>query len=149
MPREYRHLTYEQRCQIYELMQQGIKQTEIAERVGVSQSTICRELAKGSGRKGFDCERAHKKALQRKSKASSGSRIIKPKVAAAILRLLIDKRFSPKKISKQLKEDLGISVSHETVYSYIRKDQRNGGCLHTYLPIGICVKRRNDWKKIK
>ena len=36
MPEGYHHLTYEERCQIYALMQSGLSQAAIARRLGVS-----------------------------------------------------------------------------------------------------------------
>src|ERR1700674_1946050 len=45
MPEGYLHLTYEQRCQIYALLQSGYSQAYIARQIGVDRSTISRELS--------------------------------------------------------------------------------------------------------
>ena len=40
MPEGYRHLTYEERCQIFALIQSGHSQAAIARQIGVNRSTI-------------------------------------------------------------------------------------------------------------
>ncbi len=45
----YKQLTYEQRCQIFVLKQEGGGQQAIANAIGVSQSTISRELKRNVG----------------------------------------------------------------------------------------------------
>src|SRR6202040_3245820 len=44
MPEGYLHLTYEQRCEIYALLQSGHSQAYVARQIGVDRSTISREL---------------------------------------------------------------------------------------------------------
>ena len=46
MPEGYLHLTCEQRCQIYPLLQSGHSQAHIARQIGVDPSTISRELVR-------------------------------------------------------------------------------------------------------
>jgi len=49
MPKGYRHLTYDKRCQIYALLKSGHAKTEIAELLGVHRSTITKELKRNTG----------------------------------------------------------------------------------------------------
>jgi IS30 family transposase len=49
----YNQLTYEQRCQIYALMKTGNSQSKIGSAIGVSQSTISRELQRNIRLKGY------------------------------------------------------------------------------------------------
>src|SRR5207344_2802851 len=53
MPEGYLHLTCEQRCQIYALLQSGHSQAHIARQIGVDPSTISRELVRNSGARGY------------------------------------------------------------------------------------------------
>ena len=53
MQKAYKHLTYEQRCQIYALKQQDFSQTLIAEAIGVEQCTISREFARNFRKTGL------------------------------------------------------------------------------------------------
>ena len=52
MPEGYLHLTCEQRCQIYALLQSGHSQAHIARKIGVVPSTISRELVRNTGARG-------------------------------------------------------------------------------------------------
>ena len=60
---KYHHLAIEERCQIYTLMSTGNTQKEIAKHLGVSTSTICRELKKIQGKKVTVISRLTKKLL--------------------------------------------------------------------------------------
>jgi IS30 family transposase len=46
----YKKLTSEQRSQIFAYLQDGIARKIICERIGISQSTLCRELKRNSGK---------------------------------------------------------------------------------------------------
>ena len=62
MPEGYLHLTCEQRCQIYALLQSGRSQAHIARQIGVDPSTISRELVRNTGARGYRFKQAHEKA---------------------------------------------------------------------------------------
>jgi IS30 family transposase len=47
MPEGYLHLTCEQRCQIYALLQSGHSQAHIARKIGVDPSTISSDMSLG------------------------------------------------------------------------------------------------------
>ena len=64
MPEGYLHLTCEQRCQIYALLQIGHSQAHIARQIGVDPSTISRELVRNTGARGYRFKQAHEKASQ-------------------------------------------------------------------------------------
>ena len=64
MPEGYLHLTCEQRCQIYALLQSGLSQAHIARKIGVDPSTISRELVRNTGARGYRFKQAHEKASQ-------------------------------------------------------------------------------------
>ena len=65
MPEGYHHLTYEERCQIYALMQSGLSQAAIARQLGVHRSTIKRELDRNTGARSYRFKRAQEKASQK------------------------------------------------------------------------------------
>jgi IS30 family transposase len=54
----YTHLSQTERYQIYVLMKAGQTQTEIAHILGRHKSTISREVARGSGRRGYRTRQA-------------------------------------------------------------------------------------------
>ena len=63
--RKYRRITYEDRCQIYALSKRGASQEDIAGILGVSQSTVSRELCRNRGQRGYRFKQAEAKAQAR------------------------------------------------------------------------------------
>ena len=84
MPEGYLHLTCEQRCQIYALLQSGHSQAHIARQIGVDPSTISRELVRNTGARGYRFKQAHEKASQRRQEASDKPRKITPDLVELI-----------------------------------------------------------------
>jgi predicted transcriptional regulator len=80
MPEGYLHLTCDQRCQIYALLQSGHSQAHIARQIGVSRSTVSRELDRNAGARGYRSKQAHEKASQRRQEASDQPRKMTPDV---------------------------------------------------------------------
>ena len=78
MPEGYLHLTCEQRCQIYALLQSGHSQAHIARQIGVDPSTVSRELVRNTGARGYRFKQAHEKASQRRQEASDKPRKMTP-----------------------------------------------------------------------
>ena len=89
MPEGYLHLTCEQRCQIYALLQSGHSQAHIARQIGVDPSTISRELVRNTGARGYRFKQAHEKASQRREEASDKPR----KMTPDLVELIEEKRF--------------------------------------------------------
>ena len=118
----YNQLTSEQRSQIFAYLQDGIARKIICERVGISQSTLCRELKRNSGKHGkYTWQLAHQKALERRERICINRRTPSWIVNKA-LRLLREEDWSPKQISGFLKLN-GIHISHERIYQVIRSDE--------------------------
>ena len=67
----YTQLTSEQRYQIYALLKAGQTQARIALILGVSKSTISRELTRNSGQRGYRPRQAQIQCEQRTSKADT------------------------------------------------------------------------------
>ena len=96
-------------------------QKQIADEIGVSQSTVSRELRRGSkGRGGYNWLMAQEKAEARKSR-SPGNRSIDSLVLWEALHLLETKQWSPEQISGFLALQ-GKHISHETIYRHVRAD---------------------------
>jgi transposase, IS30 family len=139
------HLTQDQRCQIYTLMQSGsLPQEEIAKIVGASQATVSREITRNSGQRGYRYKQAHEKSVQRRVEASSCPRKMKTELICIIERMICDDQLSPEQISGRLKKVTGIKISHESIYLHIWKDKRNGGIL--YKNLRRCGKKYNKRK---
>jgi transposase, IS30 family len=131
---KYRRITYEDRCQIYALNKRGSSQQGIAQLLGLSQSTVSRELCRNRGKRGYRFKQAQATAEARRAVRS------KPRKLTATLRRTIERRlreqrWSPEQISGWLGEQ-GIALSHERIYQMVWQDKRDGGDLWR------CLRRR-------
>ena len=118
----YKQLTSEQRSQIFAYLQEGVARKIICERVGISQSTLCRELKRNCGKNGkYTWRGAHQKAMERRERIC-GNRRTPPWILNKAIHLLCDEEWSPKQISGYLRRE-GVSISHERIYQEIRADE--------------------------
>ena len=65
--RAYHRLTEGERNQIYALKKAGLTQCAIADQICVNKSTICRELKRNAGLRGYRPKQAHRLACARQS----------------------------------------------------------------------------------
>lgn len=133
MPKPYSHLTYEQRCQIYALKQRNFSQDDIADDIGVRQSTISRELARNTGKRGYRFKQANDFAKERSIAQKSKKRVMTKVLVTKIEDALVQKQWSPQQISGRLELEDGTKVSHEIIYQHIWRDKKMGGMLHKQL----------------
>lgn len=141
----YKQLTSEQRSQIFAYLQYGIARKIICERIGISQSTLCRELKRNSGKYGkYTWQLAQHKAMERRERICINRRTPRWIINKA-LRLLCEEDWSPKQISGYLKRK-GISISHERIYQEIRADETGQFKNHCRRKMKY---RRHKWHKRK
>lgn len=101
--------------------QKGSAQKSIAVAIGVSESTVSRELRRNGGKNGsYNFLKAHQKAQER-SRRSPGNRAVSDTVKWRVRQLITEEQWSPKQISGRLDKE-GIHISHETIYKMIRED---------------------------
>lgn len=118
----YKQLTSEQRYTISVLLQKKCRKSEIAKDIGVSNSTITRELERNSSSRGvYKWDKAQRQTDKRRHKAP-GNRSVKPYVRTMAIDLLKREQWSPEQISGYLARN-GVRISHETIYAIIRKDK--------------------------
>ena len=102
--------------------QKGSTQKSIAEAIGVSESTVSRELRRNGGRNGsYNFQKAHDKAMERRHR-EPGNRKKPPELIWRVKQLIMDEQWSPAQISGYLKKE-GVQISHETIYKLIREDE--------------------------
>ena len=130
LPKGYHHLTYDQRCQIYILKARGDTSSSIATMLKVHHSTICRELKRNKGQRGYRHQQAQEKAFLRKN--SQPNKKMTPQIVTSIEEK-IKLQWSPIQISGWLKRHGKEHVSHETIYNHIWKDKQQGGQLYREL----------------
>ena len=117
----YHQLTEYQRYQIYALKKAGQNQQRIAETLGVSPSTICRELRRNRGQRGYRPGQAHQQALARRRTKAQATKM----TPAVIERIEADLRqeWSPEQIAGRLAVTDGLCLSPQRIYQHIRADR--------------------------
>ena len=119
---KYNHLTQAQRYAIYLGLQRKQSKSAIAREIGVSPSTVCREVRRNMGANHYVWTKADEKAEGRKRR-SPGNRGLPEELRWEIRQLILDEQWSPKQIAGWPEKDRGGKVvSHETVYQMIRSD---------------------------
>jgi len=145
--RRYKQLTREQRYQIQECRRwkNKLKLSTIAGRVGVSVSTISRELKRNSTNgRGYRAEAANNMALARRLDK------VTPRIDRARweqIESLLGEDWSPEQITLWQRKHQQWSVSHERIYQHILQDKAAGGDLYKHLRCS--KKRRNRYGSYK
>jgi transposase, IS30 family len=129
----YHHLTYEQRCQIEALKKSGMSDLKISIAIGVSKSSLSRELSRNSVNGRYDSKEAQKLSESRRQESARYRKKMTKECIDFIEDKLIKARWSPEQISGFMKRNMNNSVSHERIYQHIWEDKANGGNLYTYL----------------
>lgn len=126
----YKQFTSEQRYAISVLLQTGTSRKMIAEQLGVSVSTISRELRRNSSKRGvYNPKLAHTMTLERRERISRNS-CIDESLLKESLCLLRSEQWSLKQISGYLAKQ-GKLISHERIYKAIREDTSGELARHT------------------
>lgn len=128
-----KHLTYEQRCQLHTLHQQGMAQATIAREIGSNQSVVSRELKRNRGKRGYRFKQAQVKADERRHVANAVPSKMTSGMIAIIESRLSEEQWSPEQISGWMQATQKVSVSHEHIYQHIYADKRRGGTLYKHL----------------
>ena len=125
--RNYKQLSQAQRYQIAILNKAGKNQKETAQLLCVSGSTVCRELKRNRGKKGYFAKQAQIKADKRRKQAVKALKMTEEVIIEIEEKIRLD--WSPEQVSGKLE----ISISHERIYQHIWADKRNGGTLYKHL----------------
>jgi IS30 family transposase len=143
----YKHLTQAQRYKIDALFKANHTQAFIAEQLGISKSTICRELKRNSKRLGkYSAVCAQMYANERKERFCK-NRILTPKMQKIIGEKLSREQWSPEQIHGHCKVNNIPMVSHERIYQFIYQDKAEGGALYKHLRVA-CKKYRKRYGSI-
>lgn len=128
---KYKHLTAEQRYTIDVLLQQKKSRKEIAKTIGISESTLSREIKRNSGQRGYHSKQAQAKAADRQRRLRN-YRNLTLEIRNFIRAKMTEEQWSPAQIVGWLRRHGKDNVCVETVYAYIRADKANGGDLWKY-----------------
>ena len=127
----YKRMTKEDRIHIHRWRQEGLSFREIARLFERSPSTICREVTRNTGRRGYRAKQAHHKAQERARRP--GPRRFTPEIRKDVERQLRN-GWTPEIISGRAWLENRACVSRETIYKFIYRDAKAGGDLWKNLP---------------
>ena len=117
----YKHLTREQRYAIYLGKQKKQTNKAIARLIGVSESTVSRELKRNATKNGkYVWDKADALSQERMHRAP-GNRSVSRLLLWRVRELITGEQWSPKQISGYPGKE-GVKISHETIYKMIRND---------------------------
>jgi IS30 family transposase len=128
--RRYKQLTPHQRYLIYAYQETGYNQKQIAQAIGVSASTVCRELHRHSQGHTYDPYLAQAKAIK-KRRWSTKSRKFQTLAPLILPKLIAD--WSPEQISQWLRKTHQQYISHQCIYDNIVLDRLGGGRIYKHL----------------
>jgi len=132
MPQGYRHLTYEERCQIHALRKSGLSDSAIARQLGRGRSTLWREIRRNSGKRGYRHGQAQRKAEARRSAASSVPRKMTPERWRMVEARLAE-GWSPEQVAGRLRQEGEPMAGRQWIYRRIHADRKAGGDLWRHL----------------
>lgn len=135
----YTRVTEEERNLIYRWRQDAISLREIARRLGRATSSICRELVRNLGLRGYRPKQAQEKA-QVQAKRPGPRRFTDEVRVDAEARL--KEGWTPEMISERARLDGRPSVCKETIYKHVYADAKAGGTLWKNLPRAKRKRRR-------
>lgn len=119
----YKHLTREQRYAIYLGLQRKDSMSAIARQIGVSPSTVSREISRNMTKSGkYVWNKADDIAVSR-ARRTPGNRRTSETLRWRVEQLIMDEQWSPRQISGWFEKNEGIGISHETIYKMIRTDE--------------------------
>ncbi|MBD5424474.1 MAG: IS30 family transposase [Allobaculum sp.] len=139
--KKYNHLTPEQRYTIFVLLQQKKSRKEICETINISESTLCRELKRNGGQRGYHHKQAQVKADDRKRRLQN-YRNLTIVLRKFIREKITKEQWSPARIVGHLRKPGKKCVCVETIYAYIRADKAAGGDLWTHCRHKLKHRRR-------
>lgn len=139
--KKYNHLTREQRYTISVCLKENKSKSEIARLIGVTKSTVSREIKRNSNSVGRYVLKDAEMFARMNSERSHGPRKMTKELKSEIIRLL-ERKWSPETISGYLKKHGRECVSAEWIYHLVRQDKAEGGVLYKSLPHSLRHRRR-------
>lgn len=125
----YSQFTREKRSEVSALLRAGHTCRGIAQILGVSPSTISRELRRNRCRNsrsqsGYHAREAHRQAKQRRHQANQHRSKINARLAQLLEELIVEATWSPEQIAGWLKRHRPkLAVCHQTIYTWIKQQR--------------------------
>jgi IS30 family transposase len=142
MQKKYSHLNQGQRHRISALERAGHSISFIADHLGVSKSTVSREIKRNAKKFGsYNAVCAQEMANERKERFSL-NRKFTPGMEKFIREKLSQEQWSPEQIKGYCDKNNIPMISHERIYQFIWQDKAAGGDLYGHLRTGHKKQRR-------
>ena len=125
----YSRLTEAKRYTIEALYRKRTPQIKIAEILNVHPSTISRELRRLGPSRSYSHRQAHRAHQNLKKRGQ----ISDPQLLSLAAQKLREEQWSPEQISGWLAREGHGTLSHETIYAMVYRDQKSGGDLYQFL----------------
>lgn len=124
MSTSYTHFTTGEREKLLQFKAQGLKQIEIAQKLGRSRSSVSRELRRNSSPDGsYSAFQAEEKYRQRRKHCVRKRRLDDAELQKWVKERLLD-YWSPEQIDGRLKKETGqVQISFATIYRAIHRGQ--------------------------
>lgn len=136
----YKQLSPEERYQIQAALGMGQTQAQIARALGRAQSTISRELRRNRGVWATTDAPYRAQHATRCAQARRVTKGVRSRKIQGRLRDLVEQKlrlsWSPEQIAGRLNHELGIRISHETIYQHVIRDAQQRGFLRYCLRFG-------------
>ncbi len=130
----YGHLTIAEREVILKMRAQEASMREIGERLGRSKGTISRELSRNVGSaKDYQPHLAQRRYEKRRRESKVPYRLEGDGWLRAYVQRQLQNYWSPEQISGRVRKEWGIDISPVTIYSWVYRNQDEGGAFYRYL----------------
>lgn len=127
------HLKDKEREKIYLYLNQGLSLREIGRKIGRDHTVILREIERNKSPDGtYRPFESHRVSAERKCCANRRNPLKHPGIHRYVKDKLHEK-WSPEQISGRIRIDLGLSISHETIYQYIYRKENKKDELWVFL----------------
>ena len=125
-----KHITIEQRYEIFAYLKCKKSKTFIAKALGVHKSTIGREIIRNSTKTGkYNPKFAQELSIERKERFGR-KRKFTIEIKSFVVEKIETEQWSPKQIVGYCSKNHLPMVSHERIYQYVRYDKKVGGKLY-------------------
>jgi IS30 family transposase len=130
---KYRQITSNERYAIAALRRQGFSMRAIARDLERSPSTIAREVARNHCRTdgAYRPSKADSRTRTRRARSRRNRRFSEDDFA--LVERCIRLKWSPEQVAGRLRDDGILSISHQTIYLYVRGDRAAGGDLWRFM----------------
>ena len=122
----YKHLTINEREQIFLLYHQGYSMRAIAQELKRSPSTISRELARNKDLSTYSPSAAQEKYTKNKAKCGRKYLLDNPELKTLVKKLFLTEQWSPEQIAHRIQlEESVFTLSFNTIYRAIYRGEFN------------------------